>query len=157
MKIFTIIITVILVFGMAMAIISAVNDDGKRYDPLVHLSHVVVEFADVPSFEGLKQFTQNKSFKVSESQLWRFYPFVTMIEINGQKVPEVVDGMVEVLPDYFIDQDWLAFEWFNQPLGYIVGVALRTNGVVMWLTDWVVAFFSCVDSLNPVNGLVEGG
>lgn len=158
MKAFGVILTIFLVFGLAMGIIACVNNDTKRYDPIYHLDKIVEGFEEIPSFEELKQFTQAKSFTAPQDQLWRFQPFVAYRELEGGgREVLVVDGKIFVLPDALMDETWVGFEWLNQPFGYIVGVFTRANGITMWLTDWIVSFFSNVDTLFPSGGMVERG
>lgn len=156
MKALALILTTVIVFGMAMALIAKVDNTDKVYDPIQHLKAIKEGFSMIPSFEELKQFTQAKSFTAPVEQLWRFQPFVTYyVTEEGKREVLVVDGKIFVLPDSLMDQTWVGFEWFNQPLGYIVGVFIRANGITMWLTDWLVSFFGNVDVLFPSAGMVE--
>lgn len=145
MKAFGMILTIFLVFGLAMGIIACVNNENERYDPIYHLDQIVEGFKEIPSFEQLKWFTSADSFVVPSSQAWRF---------RGFHIAETADFLV-IYPDFIREQDWGVFEWLNEPMGALVSFFVRANGVTWWLTEWLVSFFKNVGVLLPSSGMVE--
>ena len=145
MKALAAVLTLAIVFGMAMAIIAKVDNTDKVYDPIHHLDAIQEGFDMIPSFEELTTYTSAAGFLVPRSQEWRF---------RGFYVAQTADFIV-VYPDYIKDKDWGVFEWINEPLGAIVSFFVRANAVTWWLTDWTQEFFANVDVLFPSAGMVE--
>lgn len=147
MRTFNVILTCVLVFGLAMAVVAKIDNQDERYDPIHHLAVIADGFKDIPSFDELTTYTASDAFLIPVSESWRF---------RGFYVAETADFIV-VYPDAIRNQDWGAFEWINEPLGAIVSFFVRSNAVVWWLTEWCVDFFGNVYVLFPSAGMVERG
>ena len=141
-------VSVVIVVGLAMAIIAAAGNEDKRYDAFKHIELIAEGFQDIPSFEELKGYFVNEEFTMSSSEEWRFKGFISFDNHRG---------FITVKPDMLRDEKWGGFEWLNEPIGVVAAFLVRVNAAIVWMGDWVSAFFTNIWLLFPQTGMVERG